>query len=250
MQEDTFIATDDLDDEGPATDMADEPVLSFTELEPRDASRTTVITIGLTPPIIGGGLALGYLAVRRMGGASAPGGRGGTAGGGANIGGAASDPVGAVAETAGQVAEGAAGVAGGVVGGAASAVTGAVGGVGQTAGRVAVSIGGAAGQVRERAISAAGTVGGSATQLPRLAAQNPVLTLGIGLGIGAAIGLLVPPTRQERQLIEPASVELIGRVRTTAQQTMQKVQVVADEAGAAALQSAEEVGLIEAGQQA
>ena len=251
MQDDTFVATDDgIDEESSFVDVGDEPDIAFADAEPEERNRTTVITVGLTPPIIGGGLALGYLAVRRIAGSA-----GGADGrerrrastGTARLGQTAGNVAGSVGGGAGQLAGGVAGVAGGVVEGAASVV----GGVGETAGRVAVSIGDTAGQVtgqvRERATMVAGTVGSGASRLPEVVAQNPALALGIGLGIGAAIGLLIPPTRQERDVIAPASAELLGRVRTTAQETAEKVQLVAEEAGTSIRQSAEQAGLIEAG---
>ncbi|MFN2483529.1 MAG: hypothetical protein ABR509_01145 [Candidatus Limnocylindria bacterium] len=251
MQDDTFVATDDgFDEDSSFVDAGGEPTVTFSDAEPAERNRTTVITIGLTPPIIGGGLALGYLAVRRMTGSPGAAGvrdRRRRATDGAGIGQAAGNVAGSVGDGAGQLAGGVAGVAGGVVEGAANVV----GGFGQTAGRVAVSIGDTAGQVtgqvRQRATTVAGTVGSGASRLPEVVAQNAVLALGIGLGIGAAIGLLIPPTRREREVIAPASAELLGRVRTTAQETAEKVQLVAEEAGTTIRQSAEQAGLIEAG---
>jgi ElaB/YqjD/DUF883 family membrane-anchored ribosome-binding protein len=191
---------------------------------------TTVITIGLTPPIIGGGLALGYLAVKRLqngaGSAQAQ----------------SSQP--GVAEKAGAAATGMAGGASQALGTAAEVAGGSVQTVAATAGRVIGGATAAAGTGTDAVRSTAMT---AMREVPRLAQENPALTLGLGIGIGALAGLLIPATRTESELIRPASETVAQQVKTAAQETVEKVQLVADEAATTIKESAADVGLVPSG---
>ena len=185
-----------------------------------EAGSPTVITIGLTLPVIGGGLVLAYLGGRRM------------AAGGAKSNGAQNGSSGAA----------------GFLGTAAETATGAVRDAGEAAGRTA-------GTARERVIgatrlvrtSAGATAAGAADRargLQDAVAQNPALALGIGLSIGALAGLVVPTTRQERDVLKPASETVVKQVQAGAQQTAEKVRLVAEDAGTSIRESANQVGLI------
>ena len=194
---------------------------------------TTVITIGLTPPMIGGGLALAYLGVKRLRGASGQPGQSTQPALTARAG----DAAGRLTGGAGQLLEGAAEAAGGSI----QTVTG-------TAGRV-IDTAASAAKSRTAAVGAsAGTFASTAAagirQVPRIAQESPALTLGIGLGLGAIAALLIPSSRTEEQLVGPARETVAQKVGAVAQDTVEKVQLVADEAATTIKQSATEVGLV------
>jgi ElaB/YqjD/DUF883 family membrane-anchored ribosome-binding protein len=195
------------------------------------AGTTTVITVGITPPIIAGGLAIAYLGVRRLSGIALGGQRG------ARGGGAAAAAVGGVATKATESAGQLVGTAGGAAREAGDAAGRAVQTLGQGVGRLTQT-------VQTGASGVAGTAAGRARAVPEILRENPALALGLGVGIGALIGLAVPPTRRERELIGPASESMLGQVRTGAQETLEKVQLVAEEAGSTIRESATEVGLV------
>jgi hypothetical protein len=199
---------------------------------------TTVITVGLTPPIIGGGLALGYLAIRRMAG-------NGQQGDGRRQG--ATNPRPAMADAAGRaagtVADGAQQAAD-AAGGAMQALAGTAGQVLTTAGEAAATGGRT---VRDTATGAVSLGRTGVRELPRMARENPAITLGIGIGLGAVAGLLIPPTRTEQQVLAPATESIAQQVKTAAQDTAEKVQLVAEEATATVKESATEVGLVPSG---
>ena len=208
-----------------------------TQASDGQAPSTTVITIGLTPPIIGGGLALGYLAVKRI--------QNGAQTGSADT----TKP--AVQERAGQAAASVAGGAGEMLGSITEAATGSVQTVTETAGRVMSGAGQAASAgsatVANTARTAVTTGLGAVRDVPRLAQQNPAVALGFGIGVGALVALLIPATRTEEKLIRPASEKVAEQVKTSAQETVEKVQLVADEAATTIKESATEVGLVPSG---
>jgi hypothetical protein len=208
-----------------------------TQATDGQAPSTTVITIGLTPPIIGGGLALGYLAVKRIqNGAEA---------------GRADTTKPAVQERAGQAAASVAGGAGEMLGSITEAAAGSVQTVTETAGRVVSGAGQAASAgsatVANTARMAVTTGLGAVREVPRLAKQNPAVALGFGIGVGALAALVIPATRTEEELIRPASEKVAQQVKTSAQETVEKVQLVADEAATTIKESATEVGLVPSG---
>jgi hypothetical protein len=86
-----------------------------------------------------------------------------------------------------------------------------------------------------------------AQQLARQARQryeeNPLAMGGVALALGAVVGLLVPETPQEEQLLGQTASTLVDKAQTAAQETMQKVQSVAEEAKGAAQQEAKQQGL-------
>jgi len=193
---------------------------------------TTVITVGLTPPMIGGGLVLAYLATRRL---QRP------------LAAAGQAPIAAAGQAAGSLGQN----AGQALGSAAEAAGSGIQTLGQTAGRVVETAGGAAtnavGVVRETAgtVLSDGTAG--LREVPRIARDNPALALGAGLGLGALAAMLLPRSAAESQVVRPVSETIVGQAKTIAQDTAEKVQLVADEATTAIRQSASDVGLVPAG---
>ena len=191
---------------------------------------TTVVTIGLTPPLIGGGLALGYVGVRRVAGAIGKR-RAGAPKTGATV----------------DIREGAASVSAataGVVGAAADAV----GEIGGSAGRAVGSATQRTRQAGQSAAAAAARVGSTTAErmgkVPQAIQENPALAAGLGLAVGTAIALILPATRREREILAPATGTIAHQVRTGVEDTVEKVQLVADEAGSTIKETASEVGLI------
>jgi ElaB/YqjD/DUF883 family membrane-anchored ribosome-binding protein len=103
-------------------------------------------------------------------------------------------------------------------------------------------------QVKERAGTVASHVrsqvvehGSEATdRFQRVLHENPVAVGVVALGLGAALGLLVPETPQENRLLGDTRDRLVDKTRQTAGDLAQKLQVVAGEAVDAASQAASE----------
>lgn len=69
--------------------------------------------------------------------------------------------------------------------------------------------------------------------------ENPLLVGAVAVALGAAIGLSLPRTPQEDQIMGPMRDNLMDKAQSTASDTMQKVQQVAQEAGSAAKDAAQ-----------
>lgn len=156
---------------------------------------------------------------------------------------------------------------------AQSAVSGAVGGVQDTLGHVADKASDMAGQTHEAAShlkhQAQEQVGqltdqtrekvhdlGQNAQYQKHLAQdrlqetlqeNPLAVGVVALAVGAAVGLLVPSTEPEKNLLGETGGKIMDTAHTVAHETVQKVQHVAgrvvEEAGAAATAAAKDEGL-------
>jgi gas vesicle protein len=78
--------------------------------------------------------------------------------------------------------------------------------------------------------------------------SNPLAVAAATLALGAAVGLALPQTRKEQELMGEARDNLIDKVQTVAQDTMEKVQRVAgdvmEEAQNTAQQAAKQQGLV------
>lgn len=84
-------------------------------------------------------------------------------------------------------------------------------------------------------------------QLDRWINENPLAMGAIALGVGAAIGMAIPETPQENQLMGQARDTVVDRAQSMAQDTVQKVETVAENsdevaqhAAQAAVQAAKE----------
>ena len=68
--------------------------------------------------------------------------------------------------------------------------------------------------------------------------ENPLAVGAVALGVGAAIGLALPSTQRESQLMGEARDNLVEKIQTTAQETQEKVQHVVEEAQRAVTEEA------------
>ena len=134
--------------------------------------------------------------------------------------------------------------------GAAAAVSGRVGRVSQTLSqgveRMTGAIKGGGGaayrttkDVAEKATSAArqvpARVGSVAQSTGSFIQENPILSGGIAIVLGAALALMIPPSRRERQLIGEASDQVKSSVRQAVKEKVERAKdVVATAAEAAA----------------
>ncbi len=125
-----------------------------------------------------------------------------------------------------------------------------------TTGQLVAQAQDAAGQVVDQARAQASQLG---AQVGQQAAQagtwlqdalhaNPLAVGATALAVGAIIGLMLPETPQEHQLMGKTRDALVERVQTAAQagvaDTLQKAQRVAEETQAAAQRAAREQGLL------
>lgn len=177
-----------------------------------------------------------------------------------NVAGQAGDLAGRAGEAIGD----AAGSVGATVGDAASTVGHAAGSAASTVGHAA---GSAVSTVGEVVGSAASTVGETASNLAsatqetagnlvegaqyqamrledgfqRVLRTNPLAVGAVTLALGTAIGLALPQTARENQLMGEARDTLVERAQDLAQETIGKVQTVATEAGSAVQDSVQSV---------
>jgi ElaB/YqjD/DUF883 family membrane-anchored ribosome-binding protein len=113
-------------------------------------------------------------------------------------------------------------------------------GLGATVGDLASRAKDQAGALRDQAQTQAQQAQG---QLQRVLNDSPLAVGAVALGLGAAVGLAVPRTRQESQLMGEARDRLVDTAQTVVQETQQKVQHVAEEAQSAAKQEAQRQNL-------
>lgn len=132
--------------------------------------------------------------------------------------------------------------------------------VGETAGQAQEKVGEAAGQIQNKAgeISnrtqeGASRLAGGAQQQARRAGrgfqrtlqQSPLTVGALAVGVGAAVGLAVPETNKEHEVMGEARDTLVDKAQEKVQETQQKVQKVAEEAQSAAKSEAGNQGLTE-----
>jgi len=95
-----------------------------------------------------------------------------------------------------------------------------------------------AGEIRSRAMEQTRQTGGT---LMRTLQENPIPVGMVALGLGAAVGLMVPATDQENQWMGEARDRFVEKAQDTAKDVTSKVRNVADEALGAARETAEHV---------
>lgn len=84
---------------------------------------------------------------------------------------------------------------------------------------------------------------GMASGCQAMIAERPLAAGAIALGLGAAIGLLVPGTYRENQLMGEARDQVVDKVQDTAQEIAARARIVADEAIDTAAAEARNQGL-------
>ncbi len=77
----------------------------------------------------------------------------------------------------------------------------------------------------------------------RMLRENPLAMGALGVGVGAAVGLAIPETSKEHEVMGEARDNLVEKAQEKAQDAQQRVQRVAEEAQSAAQQEAENQGL-------
>ena len=80
-------------------------------------------------------------------------------------------------------------------------------------------------------------------QLQRMLTQNPLTVGALALGVGAAVGLALPQTSREHEVMGEARDNLVEKAQEKAEEAQEKVQRVAEEAQSAAKDEAENQGL-------
>ncbi len=108
-----------------------------------------------------------------------------------------------------------------------------------------------AGQVASQAQDRVGRLGDQARYQARRASggfqrmlrQNPLTVGALAAGLGAAVGLAIPETAKEHEVMGEARDNLVEKAQEKAQDAQQRVQRVAEEAQSAAQQEAENQGL-------
>ena len=127
-------------------------------------------------------------------------------------------------------------------------------GHGNPAQQVAGRVGEAAGEIQDRASELAsdareqvGQIGHQAQyrmhraqgQLERMVQDNPMAVGAMALAIGAAVGMMVPETRQEHELMGEARDRFVDRAQDMAQDAGEKVQQVVDKVSSTAQEEAQ-----------
>ena len=107
------------------------------------------------------------------------------------------------------------------------------------------------GQVADRAQDRAGRLGEqtryqarwASSGFQRVLRENPLTVGALAAGLGAGVGLAIPETTKEHEVMGEARDNLVGTVQEKAQDAQQRVQRVAEEAQGAAQQEAQNQGL-------
>jgi ElaB/YqjD/DUF883 family membrane-anchored ribosome-binding protein len=144
-----------------------------------------------------------------------------------------------------------AGQAGGAISGAAGAVREKVAGLGGAAQGAVGSVGQRAHDVYDQGRAATRSMGrgvqagyrSSADQFAQAVDDYP-LAVGIGFAaLGALVGLLLPRTRGEDQLLGAQSDQLVDAVKDTGRDVIERGRAVAERVGETALDEAQKQGL-------
>jgi len=108
-----------------------------------------------------------------------------------------------------------------------------------------------AGELADRAQDRASNLGNQARYqaqrasggFRRMLRDNPLAMGALGVGVGAAVGLAIPETNKEHEVMGEARDTVVDKAQEKVQETQEKVQQVAGEARSAAEQEAENQGL-------
>ncbi len=222
-----------------------ERVASNTGASANEMGSSLMTTIRENPvPAALAGIGIGWLLINRSGSSSGQ-------QTGSSVSSQANQAVGQAQQTVGQAAGQAQQAAGQVAGQAQQAAGQVAGQAQQAASQVQQTTGQVVDQVQETAGQVAGQVQQQAQRargrLEQMVMENPVPIGALALAIGGAVGLAVPGTEREQQLMGETRDRVVERVtetvQETAQDTMEKVQRVAEEAGDAVEKEARYQGL-------
>jgi ElaB/YqjD/DUF883 family membrane-anchored ribosome-binding protein len=119
------------------------------------------------------------------------------------------------------------------------------------AGETATQVQDKAGQVADQAQDRASRLGNQARYqaqrasggFQRMLQENPLAVGALGVGVGAAVGLAIPETTREHEVMGEARDTFVEKAQEKAQDAQERVQQVAQEAQSAAQQEAENQGL-------
>ncbi len=110
----------------------------------------------------------------------------------------------------------------------------------RTAGDVVDTVQDTAGELVDQAQYRAQQASGGVQQLVQ---ENPLMAAGVTAALGAATGFYLSPTRREDQLVGKLRDNVMGQAQEVTQDTMEKVQRVAEEAQDTVKKEAEREGL-------
>lgn len=115
--------------------------------------------------------------------------------------------------------------------------------VGETAGRAQDKAGALASRTQDGASQLGDQARRAEDGFQRMFQENPLTVGALAVGVGAAIGLAIPETSKEHEVMGEARDNLVDKAQEKVQETQQKAQKVAEEAQSAAQQEAENQGL-------
>ncbi|HEY0658774.1 MAG TPA: DUF3618 domain-containing protein [Pyrinomonadaceae bacterium] len=133
-----------------------------------------------------------------------------------SVSGAASSAIGSVGDVAGSAYEGVTSAASGAVSGVSNVASSAYSGVTSVASSAYETVGGLGSQARE--------------QYDYYIDENPLAVGAVALAIGAAVGMSIPSTRYEGQLLGETRDNLLAKAQDAAGDLVDKVKQVAGEA--------------------
>ncbi len=81
------------------------------------------------------------------------------------------------------------------------------------------------------------------SELQRMLRENPLTMGALAVGAGTAMGLAIPQTRKEHEVMGEARDDLVDKAQDKAQEAQQKIQSVAEEAQNSAKREAQNQGL-------
>lgn len=142
------------------------------------------------------------------------------------VGDAAGNAVSSVQQTAGDVASNVGQTASQVASTVGQTAGEVVGNVQQTAGQVANNVGQTASQGAQQVQTVARDVGYNAS---RALQENPLAFGAIAVAVGTAVGMALPATRKEQEVLGPARDQLIDRAEQTATQALSSAEQQARE---------------------
>jgi len=131
--------------------------------------------------------------------------------------------------------------------------------VGDRVGSVAGTVGDAAGNAAESVQQTAGQIAGQVSNFgsmaqgevqdlrfaaDRMLDENPIPMGFLALGLGLAVGMMIPETEKENQVFGEARENVMDRAQTAAQEVVEKVQNVVGDVAESAQQAAQQQGLV------